>query len=205
MNQLLENLGQYPVWNAWSVLGRAYTSKRRVPHVPGPLQISYVKERPSRPRSHSSRRTEASDRTVFTDNSEEREEPMSWDANSDNQDPAELVRRVRRLEDEISDLRERIRRIERNIDSSPPGSRSTPLPGTEPPFPAFQDPTPSRHGPSHPTVVTPGSAVPYTGAFKNPGESPMAGLDGKVYESERARRERQERLNQSEESSKSED
>ena len=38
---------------------------------------------------------------------------------SDDEDLAELVRRVRRMEDEISDLRERVRRVERNIDPGP--------------------------------------------------------------------------------------
>ena len=38
---------------------------------------------------------------------------------SDDEDLAELVRRVRRMEDEISDLRERVRRIERKTDTSP--------------------------------------------------------------------------------------
>jgi hypothetical protein len=68
---------------------------------------------------------------------------------SDDEHPAELARRVRRMEDEISDLRERVRRIERNID---PGA-TNPLPG------AFEGPPPNRHsGEHHPPVVTPGSA-----------------------------------------------
>jgi hypothetical protein len=45
----------------------------------------------------------------------------------------------------------------RPIEPAVPPGGSKPLPGTEPPSPAFQDLPPRRHGPEHPTVRTPGS------------------------------------------------
>jgi hypothetical protein len=105
---------------------------------------------------------------------------MSSDSTPANEDPAELVRRVGRMEDEISDLRERIRRIERNIDSSsvppdrgmsvepavPSGPKSKPIASPNRPVPqpltgrgpgAFEGPPGYRHHKVHPTVRTPGS------------------------------------------------